>query len=408
MNQYMQSGKKDGLNILVIIGYILLIVPLFEPESLQYLYGSAISTIYSFFKMGSVCIIALNVLLSHSRIGTLTVCSILLVGSVLIATVFDDFGSLKEWIAEWIPFLAIVLLMQSCKSRYLLELLWAFLFVFSSLSIVNFISIILHPEGLYQTLTSPMSDYFFWGNRNLIYQIVLPSVTLSFVLDGTAGKTVTVRSALLLTIGLLQIALAYSATTLIAIIVFVIIIILTKISAMATAIISGAFIPITYGCSFLAIVVFRVQESFATLIAAFTGRTLSRSMTLSGRTDIWDLVFTLMNDSERFLIGYGASSNRYLIIPWLSKYPFSHAHNQLLNVWLCGGTIGLVLFIVLIIVVSMKLAQSRHTITWAPIMASFSSFLIISLAEPIVSPSFGVVVALAFYAETIAHATCGR
>lgn len=381
----------------IVCGLVLLLIPLFEPESLGQLMGAGISNLYNIGKVLSVCLIVMLLVFSKSRLTLLSVLSFLLTVVVLISTVVDRNGYIKEWIVEWIPFLSIILLAQCCAARYQREFLVALLIVTGALSILNCLSVLLHPEGLYSTLKSPLSDNFFWGNRNTAYEIVVPSVLISLILDKLNKSQMTIRTLLFLVLGFLQITVAFSATSLLALFAFICLLLVTSMFSISKRMLNSISIGIAYvGCTVL-LVVFRIQEAAADLLSGLTGRNLSRSATLSGRTDIWDVVFSLMEDASHSLMGYGATSNQYLIVPWSYQSPFAHAHNEFLNTWLCGGWIGLVLYIAIIICSLSALSKAKDAAVWAPIVSAFIAYLVIGLTETTLSPSLGVILSISFY-----------
>ncbi len=78
------------------------------------------------------------------------------------------------------------------------------------------------------------------------------------------------------------------------------------------------------------------------LIVAFSSLisgTLKKSLTLSGRTLIWERAIHYI--LEQFIIGYGCETRAVT----LSKIIFNHVHNIMLEILYRGGLIGMILFI---------------------------------------------------------------
>lgn len=92
---------------------------------------------------------------------------------------------------------------------------------------------------------------------------------------------------------------------------------------------------------FFAIVIFRVQEIFSFFIEDFLGK----SITFTGRTEIWDLA--LYQIKQSILFGRGFYKEHGWIF-W--RYKFYYSHNLFLEILLLGGIFSLVSFIIMILV----------------------------------------------------------
>lgn len=386
---------------LVTVGLIVLILPLFEPASLEHFLGRSISTFYNLGKVVTVCALLLLVVVDRSRFTLLTSFMTILVFLVFVSTLFEG-SSAMVWISKWIPCYAMVLLFQCCHRSHMYELVVAVFVVTSVLSALNFVSVILFPDGMYATLKSPASDNFFWGNRNTAYQIVLPAIVTSLILDAKSGKTTSVRSCLLILIGATQVMLAYSATSIIALAVVFVVWALPRICPPVSKVFTGKTLVGAYAIGFYLIVIVRIQTVLASWMSGVLARSVQRAATLTGRTDIWDVVFRLMSVDGSFF-GYGANSNRYLIVPWSTQSPFSHAHNEVLNTWLSGGWPAIVVFVLLVALIAVRLDSVRLDRVRQPIVAVLAAFFVVALTETTLSASFYLVLSLAYYAGDLAR-----
>lgn len=91
--------------------------------------------------------------------------------------------------------------------------------------------------------------------------------------------------------------------------------------------------------SFFALVIFRVQELFRFVIEDILGK----SITFTGRTEIWDLAIYQIKQTPLFGRGF---YQEYGWIFWHSKFYYSH--NLFLEIMLIGGVFSLAFFAVMI------------------------------------------------------------
>lgn len=116
----------------------------------------------------------------------------------------------------------------------------------------------------------------------------------------------------------------------------------------------------------------RIQKYFSYIIEVI----LKKSITFTGRTEIWDLSFRMIKRSPIF--GYGVYEGNGLIW-WNNGYYYSH--NGILEVMLQGGVVALIVFIVLFIIAAVPLYKYRNHYVSGIISSGIFAVLIIMLAE---------------------------
>jgi O-antigen ligase len=127
-----------------------------------------------------------------------------------------------------------------------------------------------------------------------------------------------------------------------------------------------------YITSFIGIVIFRIQNLFSFVIIDM----LHKSLTLSGRTDIWEQAFAIIKQS--FWTGYGVKQYglyvNYNGTIW-------EGHDQILQVMLEGGLISTIFFVLVIILCGARLMKYRKHESSRVLSAFIFVFLIMMLTE---------------------------
>lgn len=123
---------------------------------------------------------------------------------------------------------------------------------------------------------------------------------------------------------------------------------------------------------FFAIVFFRVQEIFSFFIEGFLGK----SITLTGRTEIWDLAIYQIKQTVLFGRGFCAEHGW---IFWHNK--FFYSHNLFLEILLIGGVFSLTFFFIMVFVNFSKINPNKNRTLSALISICFFATGICNLTE---------------------------
>lgn len=213
----------------------------------------------------------------------------------------------------------------------------------NTLVLINLSIMLFFPQGLYQTISSnTISYYYLFGAKN---QMVAPIMTCLFFNMETAyrsyNKIITKTSLFMCFICAFELIIGGSGTGLIVLAAFIILCLFElkhqKISSNLSLIVLLA--------SFLAIVIFRIQNIFSFLIVDI----LHKSLTLSDRTYIWDAAIESILSHP--ILGTGItdslSGNVHLKLSYLVKDIF--AHDLYLDYLLMGGIPALCIFVCILI-----------------------------------------------------------
>lgn len=350
---------------------IVCLVPLFEPRSIAYVPSLTIlNPIYTAGKILSGCIV-LAMLLKSKVINAFSASVVVLSLVVLVSTVLNGQNA-REWLSEYVSFCLIALLIVAMFRDHRKAVLRGVQVVTSALLLLNMISMLVYPEGMYAQTGAAQYNNYFWGHRNNTYMLVLPAVISSLLLDRERGKRIGVVSVMIFACGFFEVVYRFSATSFLAMLLFSLGLLLVQSKRIRGKLNLFTYCG-AYVIAFVAVVILRLQEHFSAFFEDFLGR----SVTLTGRTTIWDYVFQLMQGDHAGL-GYGLLSKRLLqaINP-----QYSHAHNMLLDVWFCGGYIAVIVFAVILFVVAKRLYSKRSDMSAAIIALGIGCLLLVGITE---------------------------
>lgn len=365
---------------------LLVMIPAFQPGSIDYLpMASALDLVYKSLKV--VAILLMPFLLWCGRgcqrfmmsLGTLI--AVLLLSSVMSGQGVDRIVS--NWL---VCFSAVSLARLSFSLKKSKDFGRILLLITGTISFLNLVSIVMFPEGLYVTERSGDGDCFFWGHRNTFYQIAFLSVAVSQFLDSSSREGLSLRTVMLFVLGLLQTVLAFSMTSAMALLCMLLTYLLL-VKTRFSRLINGTSLSIVSVVFFLLVVVFRMQEIAAPVFSAF-----GKDATLTGRTCIWDEAFRMLTGCH-ILIGYGASDRLIEVAGnWMS--PFSHAHNELLNILVTSGVLGVVFYAVMLRETFSSIGKMGNVTTRNVMLSLLSAFVVVGFTEKVTSTALFLILVM--------------
>lgn len=373
-------------NQLVLLLAVVCLIPLFEPRSLSYLSGvSHIESLYTFGKLFSG-LVAITLLLKKRVLNSLTISVILLSASMLISALMAG-NRIFAWVADYGAYCIVVMLVIAFGDRYRREVLCAIRIVTGILLILNLLSMLAYPQGMYIREGAPQIDNYLWGNRNGTYVLALPAIISSLLLDDMKGRKIGIATTALIAISIFEVTYRYSAASTGMLILFLIGFALIQ-SKVVRNILNIYTYCLLYAVSYFAIVVVRIQDRFAWLLQDI----FDRSVALSGRVYIWDRIIELMSEGNS-AFGYGLYSNQYLLA---INPQYANAHNMILDVWFCGGFVALACFVLMFLIVSRQLYFARKTRSGAIIALGIGCFMLVGLVEKTSCESLYLLLALGY------------
>lgn len=212
--------------------------------------------------------------------------------------------------------------------------------------LINFATIILFPQGMYEF--NNYTQNYFLGYRNNSIMLFFPAIIFSIVRSLRKYNKLTLSSFVITAVSFATVIIAFSATSVIGMTVFTLFLLLALINKMPKFlnIITYLAINITY---FFGVIILRLQEAFAFIIVDMLGRDL----TFTGRTKIWDSALAAFAKSPVFGVGeIESQASRDLI-------GATHAHNYYLDLLYKSGLPGFLIFFAILIICGMALYRNR-------------------------------------------------
>ena len=212
--------------------------------------------------------------------------------------------------------------------------------------LINFATILLFPQGMYEFNT--FTQNYFLGYRNNSIMLFFPAIIFSIVRSLRKYNKLTLSSFVITAVSFATVILAFSATSVIGMTVFTLFLLLALINKMPNFlnIITYLAINIAY---FFGVIILRLQEAFAFIIVDMLGRDL----TFTGRTKIWDSALAAFTKSPVFGVGeIENQASRDLI-------GATHAHNYYLDLLYKSGLPGFLIFFAILIICGVALYRNR-------------------------------------------------
>lgn len=393
-------NKLSGMDFLIskwglVICFLVLLEPPFFRQS------TALLDIV--FNIAQVTI-ALAVVILYGRKLKISLFSALLVayyGYLLFVTAANG-GAVVSVLTQAGSFIVICLLVELSMAEDSSLLFSTLLRVLEVFICINFLTVILFPDGLYST--DYFSQNYFLGYRNQIINYVLPCICLE-LLNIWSGKEergkAMGRAVVMIAISFASVLLVRSGGSTVVVAMFVVFFLVC--SKLPPRYFNFKYYFALNAILFFAIVVFRQQDIFSGIINA-----LGKTMTFSGRTYIWDTTFDLIKDN--FIFGYGlehysdrvaqyAAAGAPGAVQMVSGF---HAHDRYLETVFRGGLVLLVLYLSIIFVSGREMVGAKAT--RAGMVVSFSLFMYLTgmLTEYYeYSPLFFVLLCIGYHVDTL-------
>lgn len=350
--------------------YIFLLLPFFE---MPYLFtiNSTIGTIYKFHKIISGLLIILLVL--KKRTYSKVINYIVLYLIVLTISTFSNSGDFQYLFTLVLGILTLSLITDYGLKNHTDYFLGAFETMLSIMIYLNFITIILNPNGLYMATDTFYTENWLLGYRNSLILYVLPALLCSVIISYKNHGKLLFRTKILFLVSVVSTILSGSSTLLVGLFLIFVFMFFRKIFTSKKVLNVKTYV-ITYIISFLGIIILRVQNIFSFIIVNI----LKRDLTFTGRVYIWDYVLEFIKLKP--LLGYGVESTivRYAKTNYWKSF---HAHNMILEVLYKTGFIGLIIFLKIIHISSSELYKTRNDIVSKYVAWVIFTFMILLLME---------------------------
>ena len=252
----------------------------------------------------------------------------------------------------------------------LLDILGDYLFL---LATVNFVCLILFPDGMYKSATiSSFRSNWFLGYKGSFLFYLYPLYIISLLnLIYSRRMAFSLTSVLLC---LVELLLGGATSPFIASFIVGVLLLLTKEKK------GFIFKPTACVSIILILNVFLVNKLLLDLdfVRNFITGVLKKNLTFTGRNVIWNS--TLIAICKKPLLGYGVTSLEIR----LGMYgTLQHAHNNLLEILYEGGIVWLVMFLLLMFFVCRNLERTIQLRSSRILSLSLFGLLIMSSTDPL-------------------------
>lgn len=321
------------------------------------------------------------------RIDVFCLCVVVLCGLILVSTVYNE-GDVLIVVTDWLPCVATVMLVALNIEKRARSLVGAFFVACMFYLLMNLYCLL---RSSYLIGFDSLPDLFF-GYRNVTFRAAIPAFACSLVLDALGGKRGSIRTATVYVLCVFELAVAYSATAMCAFALMGMLWVVLRFDRKGR-ILNAVTYAGGYCALFLGFVVMRVQNMLGFIIEPV----LQRSVTFTGRTEIWDGAFQYISSGSHFLTGYGTGYMRSLLSAagGIQK----HAHNDLLHAFLLGGIGAALSLVAMVVLVVQNLYRGRASRLAASLSIGLAGFLLASLVEVSMCAGFCFILAFSFYSD---------
>ena len=267
-----------------------------------------------------------------------------------------------------------------------LECLYKYCFI---MVLMNFICILIFPQGMYVDTRGYKDCNYLLGNYNSFILTILPGICAGYHLI-KENKNTKKNYIAYWTLVLLTYIIKRSITSIIGITIIGSFIIL--FNNHLSQVFFNAFTYVVGGIGLGYFVVFRRTEHFISIITKLTGK----SITFSGRTPIWDKMIPLWEKAK--WTGYGVQ-NKTELIEWIQSSAAGHAHNLLLQILFQSGLIGTGIWAVIVGIIIYNISRTSYDKTARVYGCAFFALLVMSSMD-----FYGYAVILIFL--TLINAGC--
>lgn len=363
--------KINFKNFPIYLLYILCLIPFFKPAYFSYVMEGT-NQIYFMLKMISFGM-AVLLLIKSFQISKFTLVLLLSQLFLLFVTIINN-GNIIGMIDQVLSVCTLCILTENGLRNNQQVFLKSFITFFAVLVTINFITIILYPDGLYySSLKIDTARNWFLGNKNVFIIYIIPLLFSLKLYGKLMNKKLNVWFWFFATISLFSLIFCWGATGIVGIVFYLIgILFENKFRKLKLFRIKNYFF--SYIALFISIIILRFQNLFSYLIIDF----LKKDITFTGRVYIWDFVIDVIKDSP--LIGYGNEFNDFRFSKSL-VYKSYHAHNQLLEFIYQGGLIYLGFMIGLIWMITGRLKKYKNSKYCFLISFTIFIYLIMMITE---------------------------
>lgn len=287
-------------------------------------------------------------------------------------------NNMSEIGSAFLPVITVILLFMSYIDDDVTKMLNPLRMILYVYVMINLITILMFPNGLYTAGVNEMSTRaecgWFLGYRNPQIRILLPAVSISFICDIIKYNRIKLKSLILLFSALLTVILIKSSTAMIGFTIFILIYFIRLKWNIKVKPIWFLLYNIVF---FVGIILLRLQNS----ISFFIVDILHKDLTFTGRTYIWDQAILMFMKNPIF--GNGATE-----FPIGNYFVATHPHNFMLYLLVKSGLIGFILFAVSAVICAKHLEKFQENKVAQVLIMEYCAFFSMTVTESMTEAIF--------------------
>lgn len=356
----------------ITLGMLLLILPFMIPDSLIRI--GSVGTVVRLWKIG---VGAWGVLYACKK---RKVSLLLVVLSLFHITIFISGMIHGRTSIDWLMYLALVWVVDFAtgEERRRIKFFHLIINIGGLFIIINLISMLLFPDGLYSTAAYDLN--WFLGYKNGIIRKSLPVLILLFVNALINNRNLNKKEWIILIATGVSIIMSVSLNCYIGLLVFLVFAVLGYLGKLPKWV-KLPVIFILYSVVDFVWVNTNIVTQFEHLISL-----LGKHASASGRVAIWERTLELIKQSPVY--GYGGiQSSMYRF-----SFDISHPHNLLLYYFMLGGIIAVFLFFLTLCIVNNQMKKNTSDMAMMKIndifIASYSAYFVMGLSESLIGAVF--------------------
>lgn len=233
--------------------------------------------------------------------------------------------------------IGIVLFINYICQKDICKALRTMFMVYFLLLLANFLCVIVYPMGMYNydQYDAWGRGYWLFGHANATITFAFPAICISILYAYFFGKKSSrVLAVILIVVSVAQIFIIQSVTSMIGLVVFFAVWICIK-NNLLNRLLKVKRVILVGVLACIGIVGFRIQEYFSDFIV----NVLNRSVTFTGRTNIWAKSLEIIRNNPIFGIGYHTGDY------WSATILAPSSHNEYIYALVQGGVVLFALFL---------------------------------------------------------------
>ena len=264
--------------------------------------------------------------------------------------------------------------------------------IFFLLILINFITLIIFPNGLYSDVVYSNNWFLLYDNIHIF--IYMPGLLVSEIASNYKKTKLNIIYIIMFLLVSYSVLYCFSATSVVAYLLYVVYIVF-KNRINKLKIMNAITYFIVFLFIFFFIVVLRFQNVFEPLIVDY----LHKDLTFTGRTYIWDQVTQYIK--EKPVLGYGIENSK-IFARKIGGETFAHAHNTVYDILYKGGIVSLLAFMSIVICTIRKLYKNRdNSIAKLTAFVLFTIFVMINFEARQDKIGFYIILIVGYHIESI-------